>query len=227
MKKTIKTFALLLTALSINVIAQETAGVPEQTETDAAQTKAAVKETIDTAQLMQRRYGVRAGINRSSLGYRSMTGFQVGAAAEIPLALVDIRELTYTIGAQPSALLASKGGRIGRGYYYLLYNYSYTIDAYYLQVPVPFSFGRTFSKNFSGRLELGPYFALGLFGSYKGPNLNISAFSSDGLSRFDVGFHYGAALEFLERKFYLGIHNSDGFTDDYISAFYLTLGYNF
>ena len=233
MKQIIKTLALLLTALSINVIAQEeTTDIPEQTETDAvqtttdtAQTKTAVKEKIDTAELMKKRYGVRAGINWSSLGYRSITGFQVGGAAEIPLTLVDINGYPYTIGVQPSVLFASKGGRIVTGVFFI--SYSYTVDAYYLQVPVPFSFGRAFSKNFAGRLELGPYFAFGLFGSYKGPNLNESAFSDNGLSRFDVGLHYGAALEFLERKFYLGIHNSAGFTDDDISAFYITLGYNF
>jgi len=207
--------------LSVNAVAQETVAV------DTSQAKSEVKEKIDTAEIMKKRYGVRAGVNWSSMGYRSATGFQIGGAAEMPLSLVDIRGYPYTIDFQPSVMFASKGGKMGRVYNYLYSYYSYTISAYYLQASAPFSFGRAFSKNFAARLEFGPYFAIGLFGTLEGPYINESAFSDAGLSRFDAGLHSGASLEFFERKYYLGMHNSSGFTDDNISAFYITLGYNF
>ena len=210
MKQIISIFALLA-VLSANVFAQE--------------------EEAGTSKAMDMRFGIRAGTNWSSMslrysgyntvwGFNSILGFQVGGAAEIPISQVFLGKKDFYIGANPAVMFISKGGDYG------LFGIGGEINTYYLEVPVPVSFGTYFGKsqNFGVRAELGPYFAIGLFGSGDGLFEDVKPF--DELSRFDAGLTYGVAIQFVG-DFYFGMHNSIGFTDDDISTFALTFGYKF
>jgi hypothetical protein len=179
---------------------------------------------------MQKHYSFRAGFNTSSIGsFRSGFGFQIGGAADIPLSRIDLSGQTFYLGIEPSAFFVTKSGKAG----YLIGGSS-TIDAYYVEAPVPVTFKKVFSQSVSGHLDFGPYLALGLFGTYERkysnlfyvPNVSGSTSAFDYLSRFDAGIYYGAGVD-IQKKYFLGIHFSSGFTEGSIYSFYMNAGYNF
>jgi hypothetical protein len=197
------------------------------------------KETkqVDTSAVMKKAYNVRGGMNFSSLSmkyntygrYRSNStfGFHIGAMMDMPLAIIDIANDAYIISVHPGAQFVKKGGK--RSFYYVFSSYSYTVNAYYLEFPVLFSFKKDFSDNFSARADFGPYLAIGMFGDqeiggYSAAYESESSFSEGGLSRVDGGIYYGTTLEFA-KKYSLGFHAGSGFTDDNIYSLYITLGY--
>ncbi|MDR2583441.1 MAG: PorT family protein [Fibromonadaceae bacterium] len=170
---------------------------------------------VDTAAIMKRVYNFRGGINFSSAyNSRSVFGFHVGGMADIPLNLVDLGNEAYLFEFHVGAQFVKKGGKYR---YYSLFNgyYSRSFDAYYLEMPVPFSFKKTFSENISARADFGPYIAFGLFGTQK---------AFDELSRFDAGIIYGTVIDFA-KKYSLGAHVGTGLSDDDIYSFYMTLSY--
>jgi len=193
---------------------------------------AAAEETkLDTAAIMKKVYNVRGGINFSSTGsLNSVFGFHAGGMVDIPLALVNIGDDPYLVEVHPGAQFIKKGGK--RNYGYIFYSIKYTVDAYYIEAPVPFSIKKTFSDNISARVDFGPYIALGLFGTYKRSgggligteDLDISVFSEEGLNRFDAGIIYGAVIDFAKR-YSVGLHLSSGLNGDSVSSLYMTLGY--
>jgi len=168
-------------------------------------------------------YNSRAGINFSSIwNARSVFGFHVGGMIDIQLASIDIADDAYPIEVHPGAQLIKKGGTLWRRDYYTglfglaYWGYNYVkVDAYYLEVPVPFSIKKRFSDNVSARVDFGPYFAFGLFGTKDAFDL---------LSRFDAGVIYGGTIDFAKR-YSLGFHSGVGLSDDDISTLYITLGY--
>jgi len=191
--------ALLLLVFAIAAMAEENAAEPKK---------------LDTVAIMKNAYNFRGGINFSSIyNSRSTFGFHAGGMVDVPLALVNIAEDAYLVEFHVGAQFTKKGGRYR--YYTFLNWYSYTFDAYYLEVPVPFSFKKTFSENISARVDFGPYFAFGLFGTK-----NIF----DDLNRFDAGIIYGAVIDFAKR-YNIGLYMGTGLSGDDISSFYMTLGY--
>jgi len=180
----------------------------------AEEEKSTETKKVDTAAIMKKVYNFRGGVNFSSIyNSRSVFGFHVGGMADIPLTLVDIADEAYLLEFHVGTQFIKKGGKYR--YYSILNWYSYSFDAYYLEVPAPFSFKKTFSENISARADFGPYIAFGLFGTK-----NIF----DELSRFDAGIIYGAVIDFA-KKYSLGVHVGTGLSDDDIYSFYMTLSY--
>jgi hypothetical protein len=183
----------------------------------AEEEKPAESKKLDTAAIMKTSYNVRGGINfSSSWSSRSVFGFHVGGMVDIPLTLVDIADDAYLIEVHPAAQFIKKGGRLWyRSAYSLFYGWGTKFDAYYLEVPVPFSIKREFSDKISARADFGPYIAFGLFGTE-------NAFEY--LSRFDAGVIYGVVIDFAKR-YSIGLHSSVGLSEDNLSSLYMTLGY--
>jgi hypothetical protein len=182
---------------------------------------------------------LRGGINFSSaLGLDNVVGFHIGGMMDMPLMLADIGGYPYLFEVHPGVQFIKKGGE--RSYGFLLYSSSkHELDAYYLEVPVPFSMKRKFSESVAARVDLGPYVAFGLFGTHKikeeatrswfgvsnpGSDYSGSAFSNRGLSRLDIGLIYGIAVDFA-KNYNLALHFSTGLNGDSVSSFYMTLGY--
>jgi hypothetical protein len=206
---------------------------------------------VDTAAIMKKKYNVRAGINFSSLSMRNSSfdeeilwtrnphssfknvfGFHAGVMMDYPLVMVNIADEGFVIGVHPGAQFIRKGGQKKSAFTgssgLILTNYTYTVSSYYIEVPVFASVKKDFSENFAVRAEAGPYIAIGLFGTQKlkGGNYNLSesSFSDEGLERFDAGIIYGATFDFAKR-FTVGFHLSNGFSDDEVQSIYATVGY--
>jgi hypothetical protein len=149
MKKNLALLAIL--TLAVSAFAQY---IPDEKET----------KKVDTADVMKKTYNVRGGMNFSSLSMRYTTygryrsnsslGFHIGGMMDMPLALVDIANDAYLVSVHPGAQFTKKGGK--RSVFSLLTGFKYSIDAYYLEFPVLFSFKRNFSDNFSARADVGP-----------------------------------------------------------------------
>jgi len=176
---------------------------------------------------METGYGIRAGTNWSSIDHypSSVLGWQVGGAMDIPLKPIRLGRKHALINLQPEAMLVAKGG----DYDYILFRMGYEARAYFLEVPVSASFKFFVNENFSVRLDLGPYFDLGLFGekTEPAPYGKSSTFKDGywkGLSRFNFGRHEGIAIQWS--NYYFAATESSSFTDN-VSSTYLTLGYNF
>ncbi|MCL2219193.1 MAG: PorT family protein [Chitinispirillia bacterium] len=156
-------------------------------------------------------------------------GVHAGISLNIPISEMDIAGDNYLFGICPNFLFTTKGGEVSITYN-SLFRGTYRVDAYYLDVPIPFTFKRDFGS-YAVRVEIGPYVALGLFGDQKievsGLNLPYkeSSFSKEGLSRLDVGLFYGVALEFMD-TYFVSLRAGSGLTDEEVTAVYLTLGYN-
>jgi len=183
----------------------------------AAADETAESKTLDTAAIMKKVYNFRGGINFSSTwSSRSVLGFHVGGMVDIPLAIVNVADDPYLLEFHPGAQFIKKGGRLW--YYSTSWGWGRTFDAYYLEVPVFLSVKRTFSEFVSGRIDFGPYFAFGLFGT------NNSFDSEYGLDRFDTGMMYGITIDFAKR-YSIGVHQGTGLSSDNISSVYMTLSY--
>jgi len=178
---------------------------------------AADETTLDTASVMKKVYNFRGGINFSSTwNSRSVFGFHVGGMVDIPLTLLNIADDPYLLEVHPGVQFIKKGGRLW--YYSSVYAYSVwgrKFDAYYIEAPVFLSVKRTFSEFVSGRIDFGPYFAFGLFGTN-------NAF--DYLERFDAGMMYGISIDFA-KKYSIGVHQGTGLSGDNLSSIYMTLSY--
>jgi len=165
-------------------------------------------ETLDTAAIMKKAYNVRGGLNFSShWAYRSVVGFHAGVMVDHPLTLIDLADEPYLMEFHYGAQFIKKGGRWGWGLYS---NYG-AYDAYYIEAPLLFSLKKKFSETVSGRVDLGPYLALGLFGTK-----NIF----DYLDRFDAGVIYGATMDF-QNKYNIGFHMGSGLD---LYTLYMTFG---
>jgi hypothetical protein len=226
----------------------------------AVQTVFAQEETpkeepkkVDTAAIMKIKYNVRGGLNFSSMtmryssfgrsqwtiassgrqNFKSVLGFHAGGMADIPLALIDIANDAYLVSVHPGMQFIKKGGKkdflmsVGSSSYFRA---NYTVDAYYIEMPVLFSFKKTFSESFAARADLGPYIAVGLFGTQElvGTSYdydeNESSFSSEGLERLDIGMYYGVTAD-IAKRFSVGFHVGTGFTDNSTQSLYATVGY--
>jgi len=217
MKKLIPVLAIL----AVNVFAQE-------------------KQESSAVWDMEIKYNVRAGINFSSVRAQhektlsrfsvgSSLGFHVGGMVDIPIMELEIPGGPYLLGVHPGVQFINKSSKEDKRYTgggcssWLWCKAEYSVSANYIEVPVPLSFSYQIAKNFDIRADAGPYFAIGLFGKQKFLD-EFDTFYSDGLSRFDFGFIYGATFD-LMRKFSFGFHLSSGMTDDGTSSLYMTLGY--
>jgi hypothetical protein len=236
MKKKLALLAIL--ALAASAFAQY---IPDEKEA----------KKLDTAAIMKKKYNVRAGINFSSLSMRNSSfdeeilwtrnphsssknvfGFHAGEMMDIPTAMVNIADEAFVIGVHPGAQFIRKGGQKKSAFTSnsgnILTNYTYTVSSYYIEVPLFASVKKDFSENFAVRADAGPYIALGLFGTQKlsGGNYSLSesSFSDEGLERFDAGIIYGATFDFAKR-FTVGFHLSNGFSDDEVQSIYATVGY--
>ncbi|MDR0330719.1 MAG: PorT family protein [Chitinispirillales bacterium] len=177
---------------------------------------------------------------RRSGTFRGNFGYHAGLSVDIPISEVDIQGIPYMFGLNPCVMFVSKGGKNTGNIYWVnasnqrIGTAEYTIEAYYVDVPLPLSFKREFT-GYSVRAEFGPYVSVGLFGKqelkvnlYSGapyPPYTQDTFSDEGLERIDAGLFYGVIVEF-GKVIFLGVRAGSSLTDDSINAVYVTLGYN-
>lgn len=183
-------------------------------------------------------FGIRAGVN-SSKQYAMdeqadrdfRFSYQVGLAVDLNLA----RSFSFNTGV----MMIQKGWQWD-------YNDSrgkqkVTDNATYLEIPVLASYRVALSDQAQFQLNLGPYFAFGIFGDQKvtstfpnGDDYNINSFDEyEGGKKFDCGISIGAGFTFSH--IYLGINYERGLinvSNDESKKFQngsiaLTLGYNF
>jgi hypothetical protein len=194
-------------------------------------------------------FGLRGGINTGSLQVFTYTdddgdvrgtwnngrgfnmsggGFHFGASADFFLSEVEL-DIAYNLGFNPGMYFASKGGsrRISVDRYY---GYTYTVDAYFVDLAAPFSLTRPQGR-YDIRFELGPYLGIGLFGKQRitgGPQADGYPKSNtfNDVDRFDFGLFYAVVFEYAS-NYFISVRGGEGFVDSKIRSWYLTLGYNF
>ena len=183
-------------------------------------------------------FGIRAGVNASKQyamddqadrDYRF--SYQVGVAVDLNLA----RSFSFNTGV----MMVQKGWQWdyddNRG------KQKVTDNATYLEIPVLASYRVALSDQAQFQLNLGPYFAFGIFGDQKvtstfpnGDNYSINSFDEyEGGKKFDCGVSIGAGFTFSH--IYLGINYERGLinvSNDDNKRFQngniaLSLGYNF
>lgn len=164
----------------------------------------ATAETLDTAALMKKVYNFRGGVNFNYGG----AGFHAGVMVDHPLTLIDIAEEAYLMEFHYGAQFVRKSWRW------------YRSAAYYIEVPVLFSMKKKFSESVSARVDFGPYFDFGLFGTND---------IFDYYDRFDAGLIYGATMDFA-KKYSIAMHMGTGFWGGYYRYYdfysvYMTIGY--
>jgi hypothetical protein len=178
-------------------------------------------------------FGARAGINVDHQLYinngittlpDNQLGFHVGAVSDI--------RLFADLYLEPGLMFTTKGSSTtltGQGISHE--------RLYYMEMPLLLSYFFTVIPDALGiSLNVGPFAALGLWGNsidYVGEK--SSAFSNNGLRRFDAGVHFGGGLEF--HQVYLGISYDVGLHDVAQSknpigsiknrAIMISTGYNF
>lgn len=121
-----------------------------------------------------------AGMNVANLdasGASSRIGFHAGLRATFGIPSAD--DGFYVNAA---ALLSLKGCKV----------LDYTLNPYYLEVPVHAGYKYAINDNLAIFGDVGPYFAVGLFGKTDGEDV----FCEDGFKRFDLGIGLRAGLEF-------------------------------
>lgn len=168
----------------------------------------------DDSQVEQRvTWGVRAGMNFSSVGGDAETdskiGFKAGVSADI-------------------AIVSSF--YINTGLYYSMQGYEPKgngdgVTAGYLNLPIYASYRLNFAEASQLQINFGPYLAYGLHGDDD---------YFDGVKRFDMGLGVGAG--YTLKRWYLGIDYQFGLMNIYDGKgdaslknnnFSITLGYNF
>lgn len=158
-------------------------------------------------------WGVRAGMNISSLGGDAKTdskiGFKAGVSADINIvnSFAISTGLFYSMqGFEP------KGGGDG-------------VTTGYLNLPIYASYRLNFAEESQLQINFGPYLAYGLHGSDD---------FFDGYKRFDMGLGVGAG--YTLKRWFLGVDYQFGLMNIYDgkgdasvknSNFSITLGYNF
>lgn len=196
-------------------------------------------------------YGVRTGINVSSVSVKnvrdfdlnSRAGFHVGATVGIPI--------LQGLHIQPGLFLTTKGARRkteGSDWKEIV-----KLRPSYLEIPILVSFHTDIAPEWNINLNIGPYLAAGLGGKYIEQDIDegeediykepFFGKSSDGqyrfgARRFDAGICFGAGVTW-KQHYYLGIQYDLGCVnmaikqawDDKVSlrngTFSLQLGYNF
>ncbi len=151
----------------------------------------------------QLRIGAKAGANFAKVNYRVFPGiqpemnssYQIGALAELPVALTDLTYLNFGLQLQ------------GKGYKYVLDSMAYktnaSVNPLYIQVPVSIVFKGEDGGVFGG---IGTYFAFGMAGKVK-ESIRYAAPGNDSNTTENVQFgntdqdhfrpfDFGATLEF-------------------------------
>jgi len=202
MKQIIKTLALLLTVLSINVIAQE----PESKEPDKS-------DGIIV--------GIRGGVHIMSMGVLDWSaGWHVGAVHDIlQIADMDVFGKLYL---QPGLLFFTKNSIFDKQTYWLevpvMLSWKYTL------------FKGTFLEG-TYRSSIGPYFNFGVFGDFEDVVESAFADESTSMNRFDAGLSIGHGSEWkwfwIGASVNMGFVSVSDYYDDTAWSYRLTLGVNF
>lgn len=151
----------------------------------------------------QLRIGAKAGANFAKVNYRVFPGiqpemnpsYQIGALAELPVALTDLTYLNFGLQLQ------------GKGYKYVLdsmtYKTSASVSPLYIQIPLSLVFKGEDGGVFGG---IGTYFAFGMAGKvkesirYPSPDKNSDTTENVEFGNTDQDhfrpFDFGATLEF-------------------------------
>ncbi|MDR1201440.1 MAG: PorT family protein [Tannerellaceae bacterium] len=145
------------------------------------------------------------GLNSSNMGdIGSKIGFHLGVKTDIALPSV-----SNGVYANAGALLSSKGASVK------IYDITYKVDAYYLEIPVHIGYKTALNDDFFLYGEAGPYLAFGLFGKAGVDKEKYNTFGSaeeGGLKRFDLGLGIKVGLE-IKKKYTLSIGYDWGFID--------------
>ncbi|WP_251620841.1 porin family protein [Odoribacter lunatus] len=151
---------------------------------------------------------------------------KIGAGIEKPF--------TSNWSLMPSLELAMKGAKYdidvrlnGASVYK-----GFTVDYYYLQVPVVAAYRINIASKWNLTLKAGPYLAYAFAGKIKEGDESFNVFSKDGYGkRFDAGLDFGVDFEY--QRFVFGAEYELGFmsieeqSDIKNGAFYVTVGYKF
>ena len=183
-------------------------------------------------------FGVRAGLNISKqysmddfADREFRLGYQVGLTADI--------NLVQSFSINTGVMMIQKGWKWdyddNRG------KKEVTDNATYLEIPLLASYRVNLSDQAQFQLNLGPYFAFGMFGDQEvknsfpnGDNYKISSYEErEGGKKFDCGVSIGAGFTFS--KIYVGLNYDRGLvnvsrnTNNKFQngAIALSLGYNF
>lgn len=186
-------------------------------------------------------FGVRAGLNINSLSYsgeysaefnmKNRIGFHVGAVIDWNVA--------RNVYVQPAVYFTTRGAENEE------YKDKYNMN--YLQIPVIASYRYPVSNNVKIDVNVGPYVAFGLGGTYKdgdGEEFKIFEKSEKNgcdFKRLDAGLRFGAGVHI--KRFYVGLNYDLGLAntinsgeDSYLwengekmknGSFQISVGYNF
>ena len=125
-----------------------------------------------------------AGINAANISYNtvvSRVGFHAGVRASKDFKFFTEENAIY---GNAAALISLKGGKLKDEFGTTLFN------PYYLEIPVHMGYSHA-SKNAKFFFEMGPYFAVGLFGKTDG----LTVFGDMGFRRFDFGLGLRTGVE--------------------------------
>ncbi|MDO4512138.1 MAG: outer membrane beta-barrel protein [Bacteroidales bacterium] len=124
-----------------------------------------------------------AGMNIANVdvsGANSRIAFHLGARATYAF-----QSQSQGLYANAAALFSLKGTKVG----------DVTYNPFYLEIPVHMGYKYPIVNNVAVFGEVGPYFALGLFGKANGVNI----FGDNGFKRFDVGLGIHGGFEFSQK----------------------------
>ncbi|MCL1967083.1 MAG: PorT family protein [Fibromonadales bacterium] len=141
------------------------------------------------------RYGVRAGLNLSSVTLDDQDfslGWQIGAVADIG---------SKYFFFNPGIIF------IGKGTGYSKNDVETTSSMYYIEAPLLLSFKPI--PEF--RINVGHYVSYGLFGTTETKGISETQKTFDFLDEFDFGLSFGVGVEIM--KYYVGLNYEFGLID--------------
>lgn len=186
---------------------------------------------IVTAASAQLNLGVKGGMNMSNFYGSDVNGdvkigFHVGLAADYDFA--------SNMALQTGLYFTSKGAKYSSTFP-LLGTVESTVDAYYVQLPVHFSYKLDVTPGTRIVFHAGPYMAFGVAGkaSVKGVDTKLDTFGDDGLfkQRFDAGLGLGVGAEFgsflVDLGWDMGLIKLNENSDMKNQNAYISVGYKF
>lgn len=192
-------FTLLMIIISINICAQN------------YKRESPISDDYTQAQIQ---YGFVFGLNGSTITNSDMdatTGFHIGGMINIGLS--NLSEGAYL---NLQGLFSKKGANYDDEEKSMIFN------SYYLEIPIHLGYKQYQTPDISIFGEIGPYFALGLFGNMKKYSIvdnkfnkrSSDIFGSNGMNRWDAGIGLIMGIE-IQQKYQFSLGYDFGLTPVY------------
>lgn len=158
-------------------------------------------------------YGISGGLLLSHpQGYKNRVGFNIGVKGEYAFG----KNQNY-LYITPSILLVNKGWKDEVVYLRDETTHEWTCSVYYAEIPIEVGYNFALSDDVHLFLEVGPYFAYGLFGKSK---LHVydelydrdNVFSDEVYKRFDMGAKFQVGVDFPKWQTQVSLGWSRSFT---------------